>query len=423
MLGLGLSLTDRHGFSEGPAAPLPAALRLMASVDRGITPITQVMAAAPTFGIGTGGAASTINGEPVTDERGTYQPEDSTIFDHVSGRFVDAGSAVQGQGMVNNISGSARKSTAGNGLRFLLTGTEFDYCSNGSNHHAMIYVTDPVTRVRERVAANDLVGSASFNSYHKLTFASPVEKIVEIKFNSGSTGASLRGFNASGSLSKPPADPAELRIALVGDSHGNHAGSGATNPIALAYPDFLGERLGTANIWCLSNGGTGFLNAATSLGTYRQRIAAGDLDEANCGVLDLVMLSGTTNDDSALNGAWTDAALAAEVQLTVSAAMSKQSSALIAVWGPHVTQARPLTAQSRYDAMKTAVSAAAAGDPRVIWLDNSPSGMNWMNAGNLGTLIGPDGVHWTNAGMSTMGHAIGDALIAAVAPLAGRSVP
>lgn len=407
--------------------------RVLASATQGITPITQVMSTVPTVTVHT--SPSTLSGASSNFGAGQYQVSDTTIFDHIGGQWVANGTSnYHPIGMTGNVTNGAKKTTAGAGVRFRYNGPAFDFVSHTSNSRYIVYVTDVLTGLRQRIAADDLDTHATlFSTFVKIDFGTARDRIIEVytpaSGNDPNFGrpiqTAFRGFNASPgySFTKPPVNVRELKIVAVGDSHVNHQASGGyTKQAKLTYLDFFAERLGVAPIWAQGSGGTGFLNPAAggTSGTYRQRIEAGDLSTAFIGEQDIVLIAGTTNDGVALSASYTDAAIQEEVRLTVLAAMAAQPSALIIVSGPFNRTIAPTATvqnvpQSRYDAIKAGVMAAANGAKRVIFIDNSPAGTPWITDANVTQVLGGgDGTHLISTGMPIIGYALGDAVITAM---------
>ena len=426
---VGLSAKSGGAYVLASSSPAKvAAQRVIASNTRGLTPITQVMASPPTV---VNGSTNNSLGNNYSAYTGQAQPFSPYTPVALTGSNLGANWAGTTQQFGNTRASStgnpASKRAGPGGFRVRTTGQHFEFCSDNTYKY-MVYVTNPTTGVRERIAVNDLSGPGSgFGLWPRIAFSSAADRIIEVFGGVGGTSEGalvIRGLDGSAgvAITAPSFNPLELRVLIVGDSHSDHTGSSNTNSIRYSLPDFFAERLGTANIWCSAAGGRGFLNPG-SYATYRSGIVtAGDIDPAYVGDMDVVVLAGTTNDDLAMNAAYTDVAIQAEVQLAVAAAMLKQPKALIVVHGPLGRTLSPspnahVTPQSRYDAIKAGVIAAAAGDKRVIYIDNSPSGTPWVTAGNQGTYLGADGTHLTNAGMSGCGYAFATALLAACAAI------
>lgn len=388
-------------------------LRMIRSARRGITPIASAMSSPPTVTIGTALANSTINAATAAFGQGMYQANDLTVLEHVGGKFgLDPATSnrYSPQGRTSDYTTGAKGGCPGNGIRFATDATSLDFCINIGPF--IIYVTDPLTGLRQRHAANDDATALTNFTYIKAVFADASVKIVEI-FVSEIT--SWRGINVNTGAQiwrAPVVD--EFKFLLFGDSYVFKAGSGATNGLKLAYPDYLGERLGVPNVFCSGRSSTGFLNqgSPSTYGTFIQRITAGDLDISQVGAMDAIFIHGSVNDDVGVNAAYTDVAIQAAVQATFELAMVKQPDAIIFGTGPESTTNRVAT-QSRWDAMKAGFVAAAKGDPRMIWLDGGPNAENWM-AGKVARIIGVDNTHPNNAGHEYLGRREGDSMINAV---------
>lgn len=168
----------------------------------------------------------------------------------------------------------------------------------------------------------------------------------------------------------------EPRIGMLWDSWGLGILTSGSNPTKLAVPDYFGAVLGVANVISLSAGGTGFIATASGTQlTYRGRVTAGDFDRSRIGDLDLLLVSGSLNDFNAAGN--TAAATQAEIALVLPLLRAAQPNAIIALTGPEYTSAAAVT-QAWYAAHKSAFDAWADTDS--VYLDNSPSGENWLNA-------------------------------------------
>jgi hypothetical protein len=388
----------------GITAP-PAIARIKASAARGLSPITGVMSPAPTITVG--GGTSTLSGATNAFGVGQYQITDPAAFTPMNATIAVKGTNGYGlRTMTGNVATAARRAGAGGGWATRTSAPSIDFVCQAGGAKLAVYATDVLTGVRARVSPNDIVGNGTFNQYFTIAFGSARDRIIEV-YNGPSgndaqgvyRGATdFRGVNCTTgyTLQAPPLDLIPARVLLLGDSHADHAGSGNTNELKLAYPDFLAERLGTPFIWTSAANGTGFLNPVGTSGTYRQRVEDGDLSPSVVGQMDLTIFAGTTNDDLSLNAAFTDAAIQAEVQWCVEQALAQQPTSLVVVVGPHVSNTIGAT-QSRYDAMKAGVLAANGGQ-RALFIDNSPSGSPIITPANKATVIGPDGTHWTSPG-------------------------
>lgn len=406
--------------ARGVSMPANSARRILRAAQRGITSISSVMTTPPTLSVGAANTASTINGQTTAFGQGMYQAIDLTVTEDVSGRFASDGSQYAGVGKTSLLNGT-RGGTFG-GKRLATDATALDICLATTSGVA-IYVTDPVAGLRQRVTANDYTtdGTNSLTDgskhYLKMLFATTAVKIIELY---GSNTLALRGINvnAGASIWRAPS-PDQPNIVLQWDSWGFNTLSSGTNPIRLAVPQFFGEQLGVSNVFSIAAAGTGFLNDAGTIGTYRARMLNGDVDPGNVGNPDLFIMAGSINDDPQVNAAYTDAAVQAEVTLTVALAMQRMPNALIMVTGPQQTPAsaqRPqFTAQSRYDAIKAGALAAMGSDPRCFYLDNSPAGEAWYaNTTRNAAYIGTDNAHPNDAGKAYYGYRMAQSALAAI---------
>jgi len=385
----------------------PQASRILRAAERGLQPITDVMETPPTFSEGAASAASTITGNtlaaaayPITHPAITW-----------IGVFAAATSRDE---MVSYIGAGSRRVGHGWGFKFATDAAQFDIAfGTGGALPFILYVTDLTAGVRARASANDYVRSVTAANYTKWVFPDARARLIEFYGDySGATVMPIYGINVPTSAAiwryREADDP---RIGCIWDSWGDRGGSANTNVVKLLAPDFMGEALGCKNVRSLSQGGSGFVNPAgsgsTLKGNYYQRIANGDIDPARVGELDLIDFNGTLNDDAANGAGYTDADVQAAVARTIALTMAKQPRAIITCSGPEQTKAYT-AAQARFDAMKAGLLAAAQGDPRVIWLDNSPAGENWLfgtaTTGNISTYFGADLNHLNDFGQATWGR-------------------
>lgn len=377
------------------------AQRILAQARRPMTDLLAVMASPPTR---TQGALNQASSFGQGANAATYRPDGSLtanaaapkVFDMVSHQIIFASNAwrVSGKTQVP----PNRVGVFAYGFRFLTDAAAFDLeMSRNSAIQYQVYVTDIATGVRARVQANDVVTTANDSGwqYDKWDFGSKAIRLIEVYLRGN---GQCRGMNVESGASvwKPAAD--EPRIGFVGDSwmDGTTSPANTSNPLKNQYPDWLAHYLGCNNLVRLAAAGTGWLNS-NGQSNHLQRGQAGDYDVSVCGPLDLVWAYTGVNDHPNRNASFTDAAVAANVKATVQLLMDRQPGAIIAVPGPQWARGTGGTTytfpQERYDATKAAVLEAAAGDPRVLYLDNSPAGENWVSAANIGSLLGPDEIH------------------------------
>lgn len=370
------------------------AARAQAIIDQAAQPLTElmiVMTSPPTRTEGALNAASTVNGNAI--RAATYMADDA-IFDFVSQPiYFDAGAnQYRVGGKTQNP--PAMVGTYGYGVRFLTNAryVELDILRRSANRH-IIYVTDTATGVRQRAAANDYLTTANDfgRQYERFDFGSQYDKLVEVYFSANNSFWGLN-IEAGATIAKPART--EPRIGVVGDSWMDAVASpsNTTTPLKNTYPDWFAWYLGCTNFLRMAHAGTGWLNSNGQANNHLQRGQNGDFDAQYVGDLDLVWCYTGVNDHPNRNAAFTDVAVAANVQATVELLMVKQPNAIIAVPGPQWATGYP-SDQARYDAIRDAVLAAGAGDPRVMYIDNSPAGENWINATNIATLLGPDALH------------------------------
>jgi hypothetical protein len=398
--------------------------RLLRAAQRGIPPLTNVMATAPTFTESAAGAVSTINGNAVANPR--YLFSDTNWYDQIGAGITDTTTGADQS--VSYVGAGTRRVGHGTGIRFATDAAAFDMAlGGGSAVPFTIYVTDMAAGLssRARVQAADLTnGVPASGHYYAVTFPDARARIIEIYRGtaSGASNMSIRGVNVAATASVWRVRyPDEPRIAIVGDSWCDAGGTANTNPTKLLVPDFFGEVMGAHNVLALCQAGSGFLNpngsGSTLHGTYAQRIAAGDIDVARIGVRDLIVLPGSINDDVSQNAAWDDATEQAAVTATLLAARAKQPTALIESWGPQFTKNTP-TATSRFAAHLAGCNAAAANDNGIICNDNGPAGENWLfgtsTTGNVSTMFGSDGSHMIDFGQAVQGRREGQSTLNAI---------
>jgi hypothetical protein len=196
------------------------------------------------------------------------------------------------------------------------------------------------------------------------------------------------------------------------DSWGDHVTNAVSaNGTRLTVPDYCAARLGAANYFPASIGGTGFL--ATNVGTalkYRDRVGMGDIDAARIGVLDLVVMPTSTNDVATAAG-FTSAQVRAEIPLAIAALRAAQPNAIIAVSGPQYTTAQAAV-QDWYDQTKGGV--ADSGDANAVYVDNSPSGGNWLNTTINPLVFTGSNAHMNDVGQPYYGNLLAEGIISAV---------
>jgi len=402
--------------SASAVAPIAAIARLLASAARAISPIDGVMGTLPTISQGADFAASLVNpAMTISYGSGMYQANDLAVFESVSGKIVlgPSGNQYQGQGMTGNRSTLAKRGQSGQGLRFMTSAIDMDFCMNLSAANFVIYVTDVATGVRARASDGDITFGSSNWRYVRLTFATRASRIIEVYTTN--LGA-FRGINceAGYTITKAPASP-EAKITILGDSWANGQLSGGTKSVKLNWATYFAERFGVVNPNQSANGGTGLLNPGGTNGTYRERVLAGDIDVSFIGEQDLVAIQTSVNDT---NFTAVDADCQTEMQLLTAEVMARQPNAVIVAWGPQTTLGTT-TPQSRHDAIRAGFLAAAGGNKRCIWLDSSPAGLGWFaDATERAAWIGSDNTHPNDPGKIGYGRRAGNASVAAVQALA-----
>ncbi len=391
------------------------ARRVLAAAGRGISPIGNVMASPPTLTVGGDWANSTIiTGSTTNPGAGRFNSENPLHATPLGGP-LNAG-YIQTQTFQNGQT-PPRRAGHSSGVAFVTRASVFDICIRGGGGNIIVYVTDMLTRQRARIAAADIAPTSPNDRYYKWDIGSTAMRGYEIY-----SGFSSKYFGINVPLTDsiwPFVLPDQPKILIVSDSYdqGVLSDTGITSTLKLGVADYFAERLGCNNPMVAAIGGTGTLNPGGGPNTtYGQRIAAGDFDVARIGNMDIVFMPESINDSASANAAYTDAAVQAAYTAAVSAMMVAQPNAIIVGCGPENTP-NIATSQARYDACKAGFLAAASGDARMIYLDNSPSGENWMFPALNASIIGPDGLHPRVAGASYVGYRRADSLLAALQAL------
>jgi hypothetical protein len=389
--------------------------RVLRGAARPIAPLNAVMSSPPTVTQGTTSANSTIITGANVSGTGARYPILST--DTSSKVFEAVGGLLQNNRIRNTYQGGAYSVQHVAGIRFATYASLFDISLGSSGATVMVYVTDALTGVRARIAADDITLSTQ-PQYFKVDFGSRALRIIEVYF-----AGFIYGINVP-TTDSIWIDPAvdQPRIAAVMDSYGvptfslATGESAPTNPLRLGYPDYLFGFLGCNNPHISAYSGTGVIaNNGTPGLSFTDRvngggIGTGDMDVAKIGPVDLIYTYNSVND-----GGETDGALATATTAFVQRLMVAQPNALIVVAGFQSTKTFT-PAQTRYDSQKAAVLAAAAGDPRVVFLDNGPSSENWMfgdAANGINTVIvGSDNTHLGKAGQVYLGERAARCIVA-----------
>lgn len=402
---------------------------------------TPVMATPPTVTLGAAGAASTLTtgygNSGAAANGGQSHPGNSPLLTDLGGAW---GPSTLGSGgyTPNHVysgfgvaANSYRTGARGAGKGFLLSGQVFELCIDGTSSALVRFAVTDLTAGtgRQWCQAADYAPASGGNAHVKVDFGSRGDRIVECYFSNASAWPRLFGFNfMKTDLVRPLGFADDPRMAVIGDSYVN--GSNPDNIRALAAY-VCAERLGVRNPILNGVGGTGHLNNAQSSTptsyTFGQRIAAGDMDVARIGAMDLVAMIGSVNDALANNAAWTDAAYQAAVQADTAALMTAQPNAIILVSGPQFTKNFQTTA-ARYAACQAGVVAAANGDPRVIYVDTSPSGEAWQTGtGTTAATAGDgandyeghtDGTHFNTLGNYAYGRRMASSYVKVLTALA-----
>jgi hypothetical protein len=353
--------------------PRPTSVaRLQRGAARGITAIETVIATplAPT--VGAANANSTVNAAMTTAfGSGMYQPNDATKIEQVGGILAVSGSNYAWQMTPYNTGTLGYRGVIGNGIRFATDCTSFDFVLNSTGAY-IVYITED--GVRARAQDIDYVGSVSGSAYYRFDLPSRKNRIIEIYTTDI---AFLRGINVDAYSSIwLPAVADEPRMAVIWDSYGFHTNNPAANITKTGVTDFFAAMFGSASLYSMSIGSTGFLNPNGTFGNFQFRVENGAVSQSRIGLLDLVACFGSVNDDIAVIGTQTDAALAVAVTATFTRIASDQPQAVIVGGPPQSSINRPGT-QARADVMKAAFLAVAALDTnplRFVWVDSFGEG-------------------------------------------------
>lgn len=410
-----------------------------------VTAIDQVASQVATITVGAAAGNSTLDSSATFGSGKTYLATDATRFEQVAGWLQNySGKAIAGRGRIGNVTTGARGSTFGNGIRFRYSGRKFEFSQSGAGYCA-IYVTDPATGVRQRATSNDFTSGT--NVFVLVDFGSAADRIIEIYAQGSQIWSGLVPENGL-DFTLPPARPNKPKIALLWDSWG--AGqitppSGQTAALTntkIGLGTLMGTALGDENIWCSCIGGTGHLFGSPSWpptssatgGGYIDRTnptvapsgtdAAGnpmpfwgDFDIALMGDRDLLIQHCSINDVPGTNKP-SDAQHQEAVRLETVALMAKQPNAIIVGLGPQGTfngTAGVSPTQSRYDACRAGFVAAAGSDPRMIWVDISPTGAAvYSNTTRNAANVGSDNLHPNDAGARVYAALEAQAILAAL---------
>jgi hypothetical protein len=363
-----------------------AAQRILRSAARPLTSIETVLTTPVVHTYSTNGGASTLNTAATSPTvlTGSVPVTNDKIVTPIAGPWgvAPAGAPQQQIQGYSNLAGTARLANTGAGMRFGFKGQVFELNASfvaSSNGIFIGYATDLKTGLRARFFANDSVTSGiSGPRFHKFDLGYDAPLGWGIKIYGSPNLTTFASLNcAATDYFFGWRMPDEARLMFCWDSWGNHTLDGGTNNIKLAIPDYISAGLGQANPANLCRGSTGYL--ATNSGadrTFGQRIAAGDYDNTRVGDFDLFMLPASIND---FNSGQTATEMRVAIEAALPRARQAQPNAVMLLWGPQNTSAAQPT-QAWFDAARLAVSnyVAASGDVDVIYIDNSPTGENWV---------------------------------------------
>lgn len=346
-----------------------AASRLLVGASRPLGDLSAVMASPPTItGPASDGANSTIQtGNAPGQSTGMYLPSDATRVALFGGPI--SGGRIQG---LTRVSGS-RVQGHSNCIAFMTDSQTVDFALRCNGNRWACYVTDP-DGVRRRIAAADRAQAYSNYNYYKLDFGSTAGggRLVEVYL---SDVGNFGGINVATGYSIWPADLGQQpRIAMILDSFGTSMND-TTLQLKLAMPDWFAAFFGCNNPYVNDAGSTGVIgNNAGTYNTFAQRVAAGDLDYARIGNMDLVFAPGSVNDANPTNNGIAspagDATVQAAYQSYIAALMVAQPNAIIVGAGAEFTNGVGAVS-TRTAAYKAGFVAAAGSDPRMLFLDNT----------------------------------------------------
>lgn len=392
----------------------PAVTRILRSAQRGLSSISGV-ASGWTMSAQTTGtyADASSTAVPVTDPRITP----------IGGPFAAGGTGfrIQGPTTYNGSGIISRNQPHGNGILFAGYFASLVIDANFLGGAWTVYVIDPSTGVRARVQAADFT-STSGRSYWTLT--APAAGFYAIEVYSLGASASFNNIWSltAGTYISKYTLPDAAKWAWVGDSWGTDAMNGGTNGTKLAPIDYVMAALGCADYLSMSVTGTGavatngVLGAANSAPAYADRMNIySDISVSRIGVVDGVVVPGSLNDFNVAGNtpAVTQAAYLAALQ----AARAAQPSAVIVGFGPQITPATAVT-QPWFDAYAAAF--AQWGDKNAVYIDNSPAGENWLNAGTNSVYFTGSVNHLNDVGKVAWGQRAGNSIANAVRGLLGQ---
>lgn len=380
---------DNYARRQIFAANQERRLRRIISAAKSAQDITAVMGSAPTITDPVAGANSTIQTGQTTAQ-GLYSSDDTSRVLNLGG-LTSIGGRIQTITRVNG----ARVAGHAHGKAFMTNAAAFDITLRNPTTW-IAYVTTP-DGLRRRIASADRAQIASGNAeYYKVDFGSRAPRLVEVY--SRSLVDNFGGINVANgdSIWLPNLD--QINIAWMWDSFGEGSANESTPLFSVRKTcvDFASAALGCNNPVVNAVGSTGVLarsTGGTTYNNYLERVLAGDLDEANIGTQDLVILLGSINDSqTGLGGSTDDAVVKAAWQTLVNEVMQRQPSAYIFCFGQEFGSAAAAGA-SRTLAYKQGT------DDAVNYSPTRPSNRVRFLSGNLFEstpdtgVIGTDNVH------------------------------
>lgn len=384
-------------------------------------PINGVMASPPTVTQGGIGVASTVNGNAVSTASALASNPKCVL--PLGGPFLTlSGNNVRPQTRTN---GNVAGRTAGHrsGMAFVTFAHTVGIVAGRTGSAAaywMTCVTDLITGVRARVQASDWQtltsdGSSAFET--KLVFGSGTDADRRPRLYESCAYNGLAfyvGVNvpSTDAVFAPNAALDRSSCLFIWDSWGDGVTNPLTNPAALSVPDYIAAGLGIMNPFCASVGSTGFVanNGGVSL-NYQGRLALGDADVSRIGYKVLSIMPASINDV----GAGTAAQLRAAIPGALAALRVAQPDTVIIGWGPqNATSTTP--DQTYFDAAAGGYAdyIAATGDPNVIYIDNSPTGENWIPTAIKSTIYTGTNAHVNDIGVQYYGSTAANSVLAAL---------
>lgn len=327
------------------------------------------MASPPTVTLGSGGAASSIS-SAVTVSVFNGTPGAGTVNTH--GRFTMLGGPltyrqVSGVSCVQtwaSISGQTGVSSV-SGWHY---GTQMEWVlmGNGVGFYRLWVDDQPVT-----VNMQSGTGGTAARHHLLVNFGSSALRRVRIELDTQALESVKIGPTDTWQRDDAPSGP---KVLLLGDSYS--LGTGATVASAgHSYAHVLAQMMGWRDLLVAGSGGTGF-TAAGSWGTYATRLSS-SLGSIS-GAPDVVILQGSTNDNSATAGTVTTAATS-----LVAAVRAAYPSAYVVVLGLLYDTSRSAASLTNHNEV-----IAVSGADLVVNTVGGVEGAWWSGTGRVGATTG-----------------------------------